>query len=335
MILPEKGKPSSEKDRCGLILAGGDGKRLAPFVFRLRKDFLPKQYVPFIKGRSLLEKTLHRAEKLIPKERIFTIVSQNHLAFPEAHKQLCNQPRERIISQPQNKETGPGLLLSLVHIQKTYANSTVAVFPSDHYISNDDPLLFYINMAFRCVEEDPSTVILLGISPKAPKPEFGYIIPGSYHKSFKVAHLPTVGGFVEKPDSDTARTLIQKGAVWNTMIMVFSARTMLGLIREASWNLYLNFHRISKAIGTPKEKRILEDTYQRITPLNFSKDILGPMTQKKNALITVLAMKGVTWNDWGNEQNIINDIQKSGSRDHSIEFMSDFFEKDNQAPLLR
>jgi mannose-1-phosphate guanylyltransferase len=57
---------------CGLVLAGGEGQRLRPFVKRLRGDALPKQYVNFSGSRLMLEHTYSRAEKLIPRERLFT-----------------------------------------------------------------------------------------------------------------------------------------------------------------------------------------------------------------------------------------------------------------------
>ena len=51
---------------CGIVLAGGEGKRLQPFIKSLGKGTLPKQYVNFIGNRSMLEHTLKRAEKLMP-----------------------------------------------------------------------------------------------------------------------------------------------------------------------------------------------------------------------------------------------------------------------------
>ena len=54
---------------CGLVLAGGEGKRLQPFIKSLGKGTLPKQYVNFIGSHSMLEHTIRRAEKIIPPER--------------------------------------------------------------------------------------------------------------------------------------------------------------------------------------------------------------------------------------------------------------------------
>jgi hypothetical protein len=51
---------------CGIVLAGGEGKRLQPFIKSLGKGTLPKQYVNFVGNRSMLEHTLDRVERLMP-----------------------------------------------------------------------------------------------------------------------------------------------------------------------------------------------------------------------------------------------------------------------------
>lgn len=45
---------------CALVLAGGEGKRLQPYIKSLGKGELPKQYVNFVGTRSMLEHTLAR-----------------------------------------------------------------------------------------------------------------------------------------------------------------------------------------------------------------------------------------------------------------------------------
>jgi mannose-1-phosphate guanylyltransferase len=68
---------------CGLVLAGGEGRRLRSYVQQLRGEELPKQYVNFVGRRSMLEHTFHRAEKLIPANQILTVVQP---ATPRARR---------------------------------------------------------------------------------------------------------------------------------------------------------------------------------------------------------------------------------------------------------
>jgi hypothetical protein len=58
----------SKSQRCGIILAGGDGRRLQPYIRRVLGLELPKQYVSFIGPQSLYERTIYRAEQHISSE---------------------------------------------------------------------------------------------------------------------------------------------------------------------------------------------------------------------------------------------------------------------------
>ena len=100
----------------------------------------------------MLEMTFERIEKLIFPDRLFTVVNHGHLQFPEVRRQISNRLQGTVVVQPENRETGPGLLLTLMHLSKQYPESTVAVFPSDHFISEEDLLLSHVELAFRMVE---------------------------------------------------------------------------------------------------------------------------------------------------------------------------------------
>jgi mannose-1-phosphate guanylyltransferase len=113
----------------GLVLAGGEGRRLQSYVQQLRGEELPKQYVNFIGRRSMLEHTFHRVEQLIPAGRILTVVSRPHLAHAEVRRQLAARPRETLIVQPVNKETAPGILLPLMFIYKAVLRRSLRFFP--------------------------------------------------------------------------------------------------------------------------------------------------------------------------------------------------------------
>jgi mannose-1-phosphate guanylyltransferase len=143
-------------NRCGIILAAGDGKRLQDFVHKIRGDSLPKQYVTFLGTRSMLEHTFRRAEKLIPAERLFTVVDRRHLNHSDVRQQLRNRAPGTVVIQPENRETGPGILLPLMHVYKRYPGASVAVFPSDHFIVEKDLFMDHVELAFRAVERNAS-----------------------------------------------------------------------------------------------------------------------------------------------------------------------------------
>jgi mannose-1-phosphate guanylyltransferase len=195
--LIQNGSPRSGV-RCGIVLAAGNGRRLRQFVHQQRGDYLPKQYINFIGKRSMLEHTFHRAEKLIPAERLFVVIAKEHLQFDEVRRQIAWRPQECIIIQPENKDTGPGVLLPLMHLYKRSPDAIVTLFPSDHFILEEDLFMRHVERAFRIVETDGSRIVLLGMEANEPDPEYGYIVPGERIDDPEVDECRTVEMFVEK-----------------------------------------------------------------------------------------------------------------------------------------
>jgi mannose-1-phosphate guanylyltransferase len=296
---------------CVLALAGGEGKRLRPFIHLLRGDLLPKQYVNFIGRRSMLEHTLERAEKLATTQRVFTIINKSHLAFSDVRRQLANRSPNTVILQPENKETAPGILLSLLHIAKHYPNSIVTVLPSDHFILEEEELLRYLKLAQLLVKQDPSRVVLLGIEPDREESEYGYIVPGSRIKR-GANPLFQIASFVEKPDCESAQKLTRSGALWNTMMMVFKTNVMLELIRDLSPTLFDMFRPVYDAIGTANEDVTVEETYQDLLPINFSKEILERLARNHAPRLVTFPVRNVLWSDWGSESRVMEILRKTG-----------------------
>ena len=177
VIALDRSNRVSSNALCGIVLAGGEGKRLRPFVHLLRKDLLPKQYVNFIGSRSMLEHTFNRAERLIPSERLFTVINEAHLKFPEVRRQIWKRPAQTLVVQPENRETGPGLLLPLIYLTKHYPNAVVAIFPADHFVLEEEKLMRYVHLAHQYVKNSPFQLVLLGIEPDREESEYGYILP--------------------------------------------------------------------------------------------------------------------------------------------------------------
>jgi mannose-1-phosphate guanylyltransferase len=253
----------------------------------------------FIGSRSMLEHTFQRAEKLISADHLFTVVNQDHLRFPDVRRQLSNRPAGKVVVQPENKETGPGLLLPLIHLIKRYPDSTVVVFPSDHFIEESDLFMVHVELAFRAVERDPFGLILLGMEPSGAEPEYGYILPGQRVESLLASGVREVSKFIEKPKPSSVRALILKGALWNTMVMVFKAEMLLDLVRRTAPTLFGFFDRIAEAVGTGSETDVVEEVYRQLEPVNFSQGLLVPLSLQLPSPLLVLPVQGVHWSDWG------------------------------------
>ena len=304
--------PFQPSDHCGIVLAAGEGKRLQPLVRRWRGDHLPKQYVRFTGIRSLLQQTYHRAEQIIPPYRLFTIVDRRHLAYADAWRQIERRPRGTVVLQPENKGTGPGILLPLMHVYKHHPNATLVIFPSDHFIREEGLFIDHVDLACRLVAEDPARLILLGMQPNGPDPEYGYILPGG-----EIPHLVPSGvlqmtRFIEKPEPHAASELVRQGGLWNTLVMVAKAKRLLEMARNTAAELTRSFETRLEAIGTPDETKAVEAIYREIPAVDFSKGLLERFPLQDPASVAVLPVRGVYWSDWGSIHRVISDLREIG-----------------------
>ena len=305
----------------GLVLAGGEGQRVKNFVRKLRGDDLPKQYVNFTGFYSMLEHTYRRVEKLIPRSRVLTIINQSHLKYPEVRQQLRNRQRGTVIVQPVNRETGPGLLLPLTYLYKRDLNAVVAVFPSDQFILEADRLMRHIRLAHTVVEQKPTSLVLLGVAPDYEETDYGYVVPASVSDTSGWGIHP-VGAFVEKPAVKCAHELIDQGALWNTMMMVFHVGSLFNWVKELQPEVYRHFAKIHDAIGTAAEAPVIHAAYAELSTVNFSRELLEPLAQHHSGTLTVLPVTKVTWSDWGSESRILDSLKILGKHPRGVQLIA-------------
>ncbi len=182
-----------------VVLAGGEGTRLASLTRALYGVDLPKQFAVLDGDRSLLQATIDRALALTTAERISVVVSAHHEATARA--QLARTPGVELVVQPRNLDTAPGLLLPLVRILVRAPHAHVVFLPSDHYVRDAEPLL----EALRDSAEPglAGRITLIGVAPTEPEIEYGWIERGS-----RLARTGAfaVRGFHEKPAA-SSRTI--------------------------------------------------------------------------------------------------------------------------------
>lgn len=302
---------------CGIVLSAGNGTRLRELVYQRRGDDLPKQYVNFVGSRSMLQHTYDRAQRLISPLKLYTVVAKEHLKFQEVRRQIASRPAGTVIVQPANKETAPGVLLPLLHIYKRYPEALVAVFPSDHFVLEKDLFMRHVDDALRFVESNVSSMILLGLEPDGADPEYGYIVPGEKMNAAASDSARRVELFVEKPSTEAAQKIIASGALWNTMVMVFACETILSAIQCAAPQLDRAFRSILDAIGTPDEQRVVNQVYQDMQPINFSKGVLEVLPFEYRQRLGVLPVQGVTWSDWGTSDRLSSTLRQLGFADRA------------------
>jgi mannose-1-phosphate guanylyltransferase len=223
-----------------------------------------------------------------------------------------------------------------MHVHTRYPESTVVVFPSDHFVLEQELFMSHVQIACRVVKRDPSRLVLLGIKPDAPDPEYGYMVPSERLEAVACLEVFTISRFVEKPDFDTAQELVLGGGLWNTMVMAFKSSTLLYLLRRHYAVMYSHFQRIKEAMGSPFERAAIQEAYGSMEPVNFSGDVLQLLVERHPSRFLVLPVKGVSWSDWGSEDRIKKTLEKVARIERNWAVINDRFVttvKGNAVPL--
>jgi mannose-1-phosphate guanylyltransferase len=275
-----------------LVLAGGDGTRLQGLTRAIAGRAIPKQYCRILGDRSMLQATLSRIEPIIPSERTAAIVNLDHLAI--ALPQLERLPPGNLVVQPRNRDTGPGILLSLLALEERLSDGIVAVFPSDHFVADAKRFRGYVGAAFEMVRCDPDRIVLLGIRPDSIEPGYGYIEPAQPIRDDGEIAAFRVAGFCEKPSVEATLDLVRRGGLWSCFVMVFRLRRMLDVLAALRSDDYA---RMSDRRRCWQE---LARLYDELTPWNFSHDVLARIARE----LVVIRAEGTGWSDLGTPEGI-------------------------------
>lgn len=298
-------EPSYDPSQWGLILAGGDGTRLRSLTRRITGDDRPKQFCPIFDNESLLDRTRRRVARTVAPERTVAVLTKAHERF---YAPLIHQvPSRLLVVQPENRGTSPAILYALLRIAKMAPTASVALFPSDHFVSDDEAFMAHVRVAFDGVLRWPERVILLGISPASPETAYGWIEPDQPIFGNGRPAFFRVRRFWEKPKPMLARTLLTEGCLWNSFVMVARGATLLALIESAAPDLYHSFLDLWPVLITHGEEAAIEALYAGLPSTNFSEQVLVSRPED----LAVLPVGGVQWSDLGEPGRVLSVLAQS------------------------
>lgn len=284
----------NERRLWAIILAGGEGSRLAETTQRVYGSSLPKQFLSFGQDRTFLQATVDRIQSLVPPKRTVVVVAQRYEGL--ARRQLSEFAGIEFVAQPCNVGTGPGVLLPLVHVLKRDPRADVALVPSDHDFRSPSVMCQALLRAKRASGAANSSMVLLGAKAEAPASDLGWIITKQDRRNSGVRSILE---FVEKPAPPRADWLFRQGALWNTMLSVSRGQALWQLARRHLPVQAALFESYASACSGREAQAQLSQIYERLLPADFSRDLVAASSG-----LRATSMVDAGWSDCGTPERL-------------------------------
>jgi mannose-1-phosphate guanylyltransferase len=297
---------SRDENLWSLVLAGGEGERMRPFVQRWLGQHKPKQYCTFVGTRSMFQHTLDRSDKIVAPERRVTIIARDHRE--EALSQFSSRTAGKVIFQPSNRETAAGIFLGLTYIRNRDPSATVVIFPSDHFVYPEDRFLRMVTSMASAATSMGSWILILGVSPTGPEPDYGWVLPGSHLGWIDGYPVQAAEAFLEKPNMERCTMALDAGALWNSMVMAARIETLWSLGSCCFPEMMRLFEVYGEVVGTAQEEVVLDGTYEVMPSRNFSSHFLQEFPRH----VAVMEMQDVLWSDWGKPERVARTLRQIG-----------------------
>lgn len=207
-----------------VILSGGSGTRLWP----LSRQLYPKQLLPLIGEKTLLQDTIIRLENFPNVTDTVTVVCNDAHRFLVAEQlREINVKADALLLEPVGRNTAPALTLAAIANREAGHDDILLVMPADHVIQDTPTFQRILTEGTKLASQD--RLVTFGIVPTKPETGYGYIKQG---KSIDEISF-VIEQFVEKPDAKTAQEYLDSGQfLWNSGMFMLKSSVWLEQIGQ-------------------------------------------------------------------------------------------------------
>jgi mannose-1-phosphate guanylyltransferase len=289
-----------------IVLAAGRGQRLARLTRALYGRDVPKQFAALGGEQTFLQQTMSRAARLTPSARTIVVASEEYADL--ARLQLAAFEGVRVVEQPRDVGTLPGLLLPLAHVLAEAPHARVIVYPADHHVHRVAPFVDAVRAAVDAVDAAPARAVLVGARADRPSTDLGWIQRGPMlAQNDAGGGVSAVERFVEKPPAAAAKRLFASGALWNTLLLALDGGAFWDAAFAGRAVLAAAFGRYRAAVGTADEAAVRREIYAQLATLDLSRDLL-----QSQPGLGVVEMGDAGWSDCGTPERLFECLEVSG-----------------------
>ncbi len=223
----------SSKDKIvPVVLSGGAGTRLWP----LSRELYPKQLLPLVGERTMLQETILRLEGLADLGAPLVVCNDAHRFMVAEQLRQVGQEAETVILEPVGRNTAPAVAVAALQAMADGSDPLLLVLAADHVIRDAAALRTAVSDGVEAVQN--GALLTFGIVPTAPETGYGYIQRGekaALSSQSSVENIFAVAKFVEKPDLATAKQYLENGDYfWNSGMFFFKASTYLAELEKSA-----------------------------------------------------------------------------------------------------
>lgn len=283
-------------NRYVAIMAGGIGSRFWP----KSRTSLPKQFLDILDtGKTLIQATFARYNKIVPAENIFVVTSNEYESI--VAEQLPELPAANIVTEPYRKNTAPCIAYIAFKIQEKDPDAVMIAAPADNLILDDEAFTETITAALGFVES-VHALVTLGIKPRNPNTGYGYIQREETEAAPGIFKVKT---FTEKPNLELAKAFLKSGDfLWNSGIFTWKIKTILTAFEKFLPELYEVFAAQAGKYNTPDEAEMIEEIYSQCTSISID---FGIMEKSPNVYVIPSSF---SWSDLGTWNSAYDNMQK-------------------------
>lgn len=208
-----------------VILSGGAGTRLWPLSWGDH----PKQFLPLISDKTMIQETLLRLNGLEIDSPIISCGEGHRFLVAQQIGEIVDEA-PTILLEPMAKNTAPAIACACCAAMKRDSDAVVIVLPSDHVIA--DVAAFQKGVMAAVKEAENGSLVTFGIVPTFPATGYGYVKSGAPSES-GAEQVYNLEKFVEKPCLEKAQEYLDSGEYsWNSGMFVFKASTFLDELKK-------------------------------------------------------------------------------------------------------
>lgn len=235
-----------------VILCGGSGTRLWPAS---RKAY-PKQFAPLLGERSLYQGTLMRfVGEGFASPVIMTGEDFRFMAVEQAEAMGLSDAR--VLIEPMGRDTAPAILAAALSLEDR-PDDLILVAPSDHLIADVDAFHEAIRVGRKAAED--GALVTFGVTPDRPETGYGYL-----QLAGRPEGITTVTKFTEKPDAETAQTMLEAGHyLWN-------AGLFMGRVKDFITAFEKHASELVGPVRSALQGATQDLSFQRLDPESFAR----------------------------------------------------------------